>query len=171
MLALALAVSVTLNFYQAHAQARMAANLATPRIVLQTPSGMVLPVAASAFTWTPEVARDFTKLFLPVLYTFTPLGTPPSEMWSPFINPQLLKTAEERFRKNQFRIETDGLNQTLFVREAVYDPETESAKVTAELRIVNKAGQITRTPMNLNVELTTTADPLNPYGHAITNVR
>ncbi len=171
VLALALTLSVLLNFYQVYAQTRLAANLATPRIVMQTSSGMVLPVAASAFVWTPEVARDYVKLFLPVLYTFTPTGTPSSEMWSPFINLQLLKTAEERFRKNQFRIETDGLSQTLFVREAVYDPETETAKIAAELRIVNKAGQITRTPLTLAVELTTVADPLNPYGHSITNVR
>ncbi len=171
VLAIALGVSILLNFYLAYAQVKLAGNLATPRIVMQTPSGVVLPVAASAFIWTPEVARDYIKLFLPVLYTFSPAGPPSTQIWIPFINPQLLKTAEERFRKNQFRIETDGLNQTLFVREAAYDPETESARVSAELRLINKSGQIIRTPMNLTVELTTASDPLNPYGHIITNVR
>ncbi len=171
VLGLSLGISLALNFCLIYAQVKVASNLSTPRIVMQTPSGLVLPVAASAFVWTPEVARDYVKLFLPCLYTFTPLGGPPIETWSPFVDVQLLKTAEERFKKNQFRIETDGLSQTLFVREAVYDPESETAKVLVELRIINKAGEITRTPLHLTVGLTTVADPLNPYGHAITNVR
>ena len=170
-LALSLGASLALNFALVYAHVKVASNLSTPRIVMQAPSGLILPVAASAFVWTPEVARDYVKLFLPCLYTFTPLGASPIETWSPFVDVQLLKLAEERFKKNQFRIETDGLSQTLLVREAVYDPENENAKVLAELRIINKAGEITRNSLHLTVELTTVADPLNPYGHEITNVR
>lgn len=171
VLTLCLGGSMLLNFGLIYSQIKTAQNFATPRIVLQAPSGVVLPVAAGAFVWTPNVARDFVKLFLPILYTFSSTGTPPLEMWGPFINPQLLKMADERFRKNHSRIETEGLNQTLLVRETIYDPESDSVQVTAELRLINKAGQITRTPISLTVELISNADPLNPYGHSITNVR
>lgn len=166
-----LALSVILNFGMIYAWCRMADNLSTPRIVVRSPDGIVLPVAASAFVWNPTIAQEYVKLFLPILYTFTPMGSPPLEMWSPFIHPQLLKTAGDRFQKNRFRIEADGLSQTLFVREVRYDLENETATVNAELRIISKIGQITRTPLNLTVDLTTVADPLNPYGHAILNIR
>lgn len=170
-LAAALAVSVALNFALTFANARLSANLSTPRIVVKAPNGIVLPVAASAFVWTPEVTRDYVRLFLPILYSWTPLGTPSPEVWSPFISPSLLKAAEDRFRKNQSRIEAEGLSQTLLVREVAWDPESESARVIAELRQLRRDGQIIRTPLNLTVELPAIADPLNPYGHAITNVR
>ncbi len=77
VLGLSLSISLALNFCLVYAQVKVASNLSTPRIVMQTPSGLVLPVAASAFVWTPEVARDYVKFFLPSLYTFTPLGVPP----------------------------------------------------------------------------------------------
>ncbi|MDD2709229.1 MAG: hypothetical protein PHV34_14680 [Verrucomicrobiae bacterium] len=166
-----LIVSVLFNFGMLYAWLRMAANFSTPRIVVKSPQGIALPVATSAFVWTPDVAREYVKLFLPVLYSFSPTGTPPIEMWSPFFHPQLLRTAEERFRKNQARIESEGLAQTLFVRETRWNAETETAVVMAELRLISKTGQITRTPLNLSVEFTTAADPLNPYGYIITNIR
>ncbi len=171
MLALGLGISCSLNFALIYANVKQSENFASPRIVMNSPSGMVLPVAASAFVWTPEVARDYVKLFLPVLYTFSSANPPQTDTWSPFIHPRLLKTAVERFQKNQGRIQSEGLSQTLYVREASYGPESETAAVTAEIRVIDKNGQITRTPVNLTVELTTTADPLNPYGHLIANVR
>ena len=170
-LAAALALSVALNFALAFANSRLSANFATPRIVVKTPNGVVLPLAAAAFVWTPEVAGDYVRLFLPILYSWTPLGTPSPEVWSPFISPVLLKAAEDRFREKKSRIEAEGLSQTLLVREIAWDPESESARVTAELRLLRRDGQIIRTPLNLTVELPAVADPLNPYGHAIANVR
>jgi hypothetical protein len=170
-LAISLAASTALNFGMIFAWCRMADNLSTPRIVVRSPDGVVLPVAASVFHWNPTVAQEFLRIFLPILYTFGPTGTPPMEMWSPFMHPQLLRTAEDRFHKNQSRIESEGLNQTLFVREVRLDADGETATVAGELRLISRTGQITRTPVTLTVELTTTADPLNPYGHAIINVR
>jgi hypothetical protein len=163
-------VSISLNFLLAYANLKQSRNFSTPRIVMKAPSGIILPVAASAFVWTPEVARDYVKTFLPVLYTFSPLGVPQKETWTPFINVQLLQLALEKFQNNRTRIESDGLHQTLLVREVQYDEVSESAQVVAELRIMGKTGDLARTPLNLTVELTTTADPLNPYGHTITNV-
>ncbi len=171
ILAIGFGISCLLNVALIYANVKQSANFATPRIVMNSPSGMVLPVAASAFVWTPEVAHDYVKLFLPVLYTFSSANPPQVETWSPFINPQLLKAANDRFQKNQGRIQSDGLSQTLYVREVRFDSDSESAVVIAELRIIDKAGQITRTPMNLTVELITSADPLNPYGHIIHNIR
>ncbi|MDD2709088.1 MAG: hypothetical protein PHV34_13970 [Verrucomicrobiae bacterium] len=165
-----LAVSILFNFGMLYAWLRMAANFSTPRIVVRSPQGIVLPVASSAFIWTPDAAREYVKLFLPVLYSFSPAGASSIEIWSPFFHPQLLRTAEERFRKNQIRIESEGLTQTLFVRETRWNADTETAVVTAELRLLSKVGQITRTPLNLTVEFTTTADPLNPYGYIIANI-
>jgi hypothetical protein len=170
VLAIGLGISLCLNFALVYANVRQSANLSTPRIVLKTPSGIVLPVAASAFVWTPEVARDYVKIFLPVLYTWSPIAGPSPETWSPFINSQLLKTALEKYRQNQSRIQSDGLNQTLLVREVLYDPENNTAQVIAELRLIDRTGHVTPTPLKVTVDLITTADPLNPYGHLITNV-
>jgi len=171
VLAIGLGLSLLLNFAQAYSNTKLSSNLSTPRIVLQTRSGPVLPLASGAFVWNNDVARDFVKLFLPILYTFSPSGPPPAETWSPFINPQLLKQAAERFQKNQSRIQTDGLNQTLFIRESNYDPDTDTVLVVGELRQIDKNGQLNRSPMNLTVQLTTLSDPLNPYGHAIHSIR
>lgn len=171
VLAMSLGISCSLNFALIYANVKQSANFANPRIVMNSPSGMLLPVAASAFVWTPEVARDYVKLFLPVLYTFSSTNPPQANTWLPFIHSRLLKEAGERFQRNQGRIQNEGLSQTLYVREATYDPDLEAAVVSAEVRVIDRTGQITRTPVNLTVELTTTADPLNPYGHLITNVR
>jgi hypothetical protein len=171
VLAIALGLSLLLNFALIYANVRQSANLATPRIVVKTPSGIVLPLAASAFVWTPDVAKDYIRLFLPVAFTFSPAAASASDTWSPFIHPQILKAATERFQKNQPRIQSDGLNQTLQVRQVDYDPDTETATVIAEVRLIDRNGQVTRSSLNLTVELSTTADPLNPYGHAIINIR
>jgi hypothetical protein len=171
VLAVGLTISIVLNLALVYANIRQSANFATPRIVMNSPSGIVLPLAASAFVWSPEVGKSYIKLFLPILYTFSSSGTPSLDSWTPFIHPDLLKAAHDRFQKNQIRIQSDGLNQTLFVREVQFDEGAESAIVDAELRLIDRNGQITRTPIRLNVELTTTADPLNPYGHAIIKVQ
>ncbi len=60
--------------------------------------------------------------------------------------------------------------QTLFVQSVRFDSSFETAAVAAELRRINRRGEISRTPMTLTVELITTADPLNPYGHIIAKI-
>jgi hypothetical protein len=170
ILAIGLVLSLALNFALVFANVKQAANFSTPRIFMKTSGGIFLPVAAGAFEWTPDVARDYVRIFLPIVYTFTPSGASPIETWSPFINPQLLKATADRFQKNRSQIQSDGLHQTLFVRQVTYDPESESAAVIAELRLIDKSGHVTRTTMNLTVDLITSADPLNAYGHAIHSV-
>ncbi|MDD2710102.1 MAG: hypothetical protein PHV34_19130 [Verrucomicrobiae bacterium] len=170
VLALSLGISLLLNFALVYANAKQAANLSTPRIVMRTSSGIVLPIAASAFVWTPEVARDYIKIFLPIIYTWSPVAGASVETWSPFISPLLLKNALESYRQNLPRIQSDSLNQTLLVREVLYDPENDTAGVIGELRLIDRAGHVTTTPLKITVDLITSADPLNPYGHAINNI-
>lgn len=167
VMAIGLFISIALNFYLVHAINKQSDNLSIPRIVMRTPSGMVLPVAASAFVWTPEVATDYVKKFLPVCYTFSPDSPPSVDTWSPFINPQLLKSAVDRFRKDQTRIQSEGFNQTMLVREVKYDEASETAIAVCEVRVIDRNGRITRNPVTLTVEFTTYSDPLNPYGHII----
>jgi hypothetical protein len=170
VLAFGLTLSLILNFALIYANVRQSANFATPRIVISSPSGIVLPVAASAFVWSPDVAKSYVRLFLPILYTFNSTGTPSLESWAPFIHPDLLKSAHDRFQKNQIRIQGDGLNQTLFIRDVQFDSENTSAIADAEIRLIDRNGQVSRTQVRLQIQLTSTADPLNPYGHAIISV-
>jgi hypothetical protein len=170
ILAGSLILMVLLNIGILTAHIRLAGNLEKPRVVLPGSNGVLLPLASSAFVWTPEVACDYVKLFLPVLFTFSPEGTPPGEVWRPFINTQLIETAQKRFKLNQTLIESDGLHQTLKISTVSYFPESETAEVTGELRIINRLGEVSTQPVELSVFLTTTSDPLNPYGHTITDV-
>lgn len=167
VLTVSLVLSTLYNFALMYSHYRLEQNLNTPRLIKQGSSGMMLPVQSAAFFWKPEVASDYIKLFLPVLYSFSPEGIPPRETWSPFINPQLLETAEKRFKLNQTLIESDGLHQTLGIKEIQYNPDDETAEVTGEIRIINRAGNLSLIPLKLTVKFMTTSDPLNPYGHTI----
>jgi len=170
ILLLILFFSVLLNFGILFAHIKMVQNLDTPRIVMRGTEGLVLPMRSTTFFWKPEVASDFIKIFLPVLYNFSPEEVQAGEEWSAFINPELLKKFKDRFELNQTVIVKDELHQTLAVFQVDYNLATDSADVTAELRIINKFGDLTRTPMKLKVKFGKMTDPLNPYGHFIAAV-
>ncbi len=57
VLGAALAFSLALNFALVFANIKLSANLSTPRIVMKTPNGLVLPLAASAFVASRRDAR------------------------------------------------------------------------------------------------------------------
>lgn len=170
VLVLSLTTSLAINFGLIYANIKQSENYSLPRVVYKSPSGIVLPLASTAFVWTPEVAVQYVKYFLPVVYSFTPDVVPEIETWSPFVNVQLLRAAKDRYKKNEGQIKSDGLSQTLFVQSVNYDPDSETAKVTGELRIIDRNGQLSRTPVSLTVELIKISDPLNAYGHYIQNI-
>ncbi len=167
LLLVALGAMVLLNLVWAMSFRAMAANFNKPRIVMNTREGLILPLASSVFTWNPSTGESFIKNFLPQCYTFSPMGLPPKGLFIPFINPALLDASQQRFERDKGVIESEGIMQTLFVQSVRFDSSFETAAVTAELRRINRRGEISRTPMTLTVEMITTADPLNPYGHRI----
>jgi hypothetical protein len=144
--------------------------LERPRLVLQTPGSLTFPVQSKPLSWTPEVACDFIKLFLPVLYSFSPEGHELGERWEPFIAESLIRFYSDRFKLNRNIIQLDGLLQYLTIQKVEFHPETASAMVTAELHIINRLGDLTRSPMNLQVRLVRTSDTSNPYGYRIESV-
>lgn len=134
---------------------------------MKGPEGIVLPMTSTTLFWTPEVASDYIKLFLPVLYNFSPDVAQTDDAWSPFINPDLLKKYRDRYKLNQKIIESEDLRQTIGIYNVTYNSGTDSANVQAELRIINKYGELTRTPMKLHVKFANATNPLNAYGHNI----
>lgn len=170
VLALSLMISLIINFGLIYANIKQSENFSLPRVVYKSQSGIVLPLASTAFVWTPEVATQYVKFFLPVVYSFTPDAVPELETWAPFVNAQLLRAAKDRYKKNEGQIKSDGLSQTLFVQSVTYDSASECAKVIGELRIIDRNGQLSRTPVTFTVELPAISDPLNAYGHYIQNI-
>jgi len=149
---------------------RLSSNLSTPRIVYKAPSGVILPLSAGSLVWTPELAQDFIQRTLPILFTYWPASPPDFEGWAPFINSTLLKSSRDSYLKKEGQIRSDGLNQTLKVLKVDYNPDNDTALVQSELRIIDRNGQLTKKPLSITLELITTADPLNPYGHTIQSV-
>ncbi len=167
----AIATSILLNFVQAIALIVMGNNQHLPRIAYQIGDGPMLPLATQVFTWNQETAISFVKIFLPLVYTFSPQGTPPSELYTPFISPALLEATRKRFEKDKALIESEGYTQTLKVQTVELDESLEMAHVTAELRRLKRNGTLDHTTLQLTIDLLSTSDPLNLYGHAIHHIR